>query len=378
MIAQQFIIEHKHRQMAGFHSSLADFTLGNGEAVDAAIVCSHPNMSLYCLDDAERRAIFVELPQDVDLGQAPFVYQTQYDQAQCVIAVPYEEFRRLAGTLPAVEHLIMVYITGRSGSTLLSHLFNQLESTLSLAEPDVASHFVHMRSPGGTRDAELRELLDCTVRFLCKPTAFKTPSICAIKLRNEGTQVMDLYQSTFPQVKNLFLYRDAIGYVRSFYRIFARDGFPDQMPVAEFLDLWGQVGHYDYTRLIACLDAGTTMISIPQALAVWWLATIEWYLAKYEQGLPVLAIRYEDLNAKREQVVAEVFRHCGLPLEQAQATLGVFDRDAQAGTALARDNPREGNSLQLSAEQHESVIRIVQRHPVIRDVNFRVPGTLQV
>ena len=119
-------------------------------------------------------------------------------------------------------------------------------------------------------------------------------------------------------------------------------------------------------------------LTCPQMLALWWLATIEWYLAKYEQGLPVLAIRYEDLNAQREQVVAEVFRHCGLPLEQAQATLGVFDRDAQAGTALARDNPREGNSLQLSAEQRESVIRIVQRHPVIRDPNYIVPGTLHM
>ena len=90
--------------------------------------------------------------------------------------------------------------------------FNELDNVLSLSEPDVGTQFVHLRNADGSRDSELRELLDCTVRFLSKPTATKAPSIYALKLRNEALQVMDLYQSTFPQAKNLFLYRDAIGW----------------------------------------------------------------------------------------------------------------------------------------------------------------------
>ena len=81
-------------------ASMADFSVTSGEAVDADIVRDNPNISLYCLDDAEKRAIFVELPPGVDLATAAFVYDTQSKQAQRLIAVPYETFRQVAATLP--------------------------------------------------------------------------------------------------------------------------------------------------------------------------------------------------------------------------------------------------------------------------------------
>jgi hypothetical protein len=51
--------------------------------------------------------------------EGPFVYQAQYDQAERLIAVPYETFTQLARDLPDVRRLILIYATGRSGSTLL-------------------------------------------------------------------------------------------------------------------------------------------------------------------------------------------------------------------------------------------------------------------
>ncbi len=107
MTGQYLTITGKHRQMTGFHASLADFTVTASDAVSADIVRTSPNISLYCLDDAAKQAIFVELPPDVDLAKAPFVYQTQYERAQRLIAVPYDTFRQLASTLPAVKHLII-------------------------------------------------------------------------------------------------------------------------------------------------------------------------------------------------------------------------------------------------------------------------------
>src|SRR5215213_1852951 len=164
----------------------------------------------------------------------------QYEHAQRLIAVPYDTFRQLARTLPEVKHLIMIYMTGRCGSTLLSHIFNALNTVLSFSEPDVATHFVHLRSVYCSRRAELRELLDSTVRFLFKPTTFKTASTFALKIRNEGSQIMDLYRETFPQVKSLFLYRDALSFVTSYYRIFKRWDFPEYMSVSEFVTTWSE------------------------------------------------------------------------------------------------------------------------------------------
>jgi hypothetical protein len=320
----------------------------------------------------------VELPPAVDLAKAPFVYQTQYEQAQRLVAVPYNSFTQLARDLPKVNHLIMIYMTGRCGSTLLSHVLNELETVLSLSEPDVATQFVHLRSVYGRRDPELRELLDCTVRILFKPTSFKTPSTFALKLRSEGTQVMDLFQATFPQAKNLFLYRDAIGWVTSFYRIFSRGDLSKPMPLDEFRNLFRLLFNYDFTQLATYLDEDTTEISTVQFLTLWWLATMEWYLAKHNQGIPILAARYADLNAQREEVLTALFTYCGLPAAKVRETLGVFAQDSQAGTTLARDKPEEGNALRLSAAQCDEISRILRRHPTINEPEFIAPGTLRM
>lgn len=378
MTVQYLTIEAKHRQGLRYLASLADFSCRPGEAVHPDIVLSDPNLSLYCLDDATQQAIFVELPSSVNLATAPFVYLTQYEQAQRLLAIPYDTFQRLAHALPTFQHLIVIYMSGRSGSTLLSHIFNELDTTCSLAEPDVATQFVHLRSADGRRDTELRDLLDCTVRFLFKPTARKTPTTYALKLRNEGLRVMDLFQATFPHAKNLFLYRDAVGFVTSFARILRRVGIPEYMPMDDYFTFFSALINRDFTHMVTYLDSGTNQVSIPQHLTLWWLAIMEWYLAQSARGIPILGIRYADLERHREQVLTAIFTYCGLPPTKVPETLSVFARDSQAGTALARDNPAEGNQLRLSAEQIEEITRIVQRHLGIKDPNFIAPGTLRV
>jgi hypothetical protein len=376
--AQYLNIEVKHRQMTGFLGSLADFTVTDGDAAHPDVILSNPNLSLYCFDDANKRAIFVEIPGDVNLATAPFVYQTQYEQAQRLLAIPYDIVIQLARRLPEVEHLIVMYITGRSGSTLVSHVLNQLETVFSLAEPDVATQFVHLRSKNGHRDAELRELLDSAIRILFRPTPYKTPTIYAVKLRNEGLKVMDLFQSTFPRAKNLFLYRDTFGFVRSFYRIFKRAEMPEYQPLDEFMAFFARLFNGGFEHLTIYLDENTDQISIPQQLTLWWIDSMEWYLAQYARGIPILAIDYADLNAAREQVLDGIFRHCDLPAEHITNALKVFDYDSQAGTFSGRDNPAEGNTLRLTDAQHDDVTRILQRHPIFKDSDFVLPGKLEI
>ena len=378
MRTQYLIIERKHRQNLNFLASLADFTCTGGDAVDADIVRTAPTVSLYCLDEATQRAIFVELPSGVDLAAAPFVYQTQYEQAQRLIAVPYDTFRRLAHDLPAIKRLIVLYISGRSGSTLISHLLNAVDGVVSLSEPDVATQFVHLRRAHGAGEAALRDLLDCTVRFLFKPGAWSSPATCALKLRGEGLQVMDLFQATFPQATNLYLYRDALGFVASFYRIFKQANMPDRIPLAAYLDQFGRMFQQDVTHQVAYLDAGTTALSLPQLLTLWWLLLTERYLAQQARGLPALAVRYADLTTQPERVVSALLEYCGLPTTQMPGLLRVFTRDAQAGTALARENPEEGNRLRLSEEEREAMARILRRHPMVTTPDFVAPGTLRV
>jgi len=324
MQARYLDIGARHRQITALHASLRDFSVTPGDAVGAEILYADPALSLYCLDQDTRQAIFVELPPDVDLARAPLCYLTQYSLARRLLAVPFDTFRQLGRELPDVGRLIMIYMTGRSGSTLLSHLFNTVDGVRSFSEPDAPTHFVHLRRAAGLPETELRELLDSTVRFLSKPTPFKAPSVLALKLRGEGTQLMELLQTSFPQVRNLFSYRDAFGFVRSFYRIFTRDQTPAPTPVDRLVARFRRFTTYDVTPLLDCLDPGTTTLSTLQFLTVWWMAAIEWYLEQQARGIPVLAIRYDDLNSRREQVVDSVFQYCGLPAAAVPQALGAF------------------------------------------------------
>ena len=378
MTARILTIKERHLKTLGQLSSVADFTCVDGDEVDPRIVLNNLNLSLYCFDDATRQAIFVELPSSVDLTKSPFVYLTQGEEAERLIAVSYDTFLRLAAELPKVENLIPIYITGRSGLTLISHIFNELATVMSLSEPDAASQFAHLRATDGSRDVELSRLLDGALRFLFKPNGYKSATTYALKFRSEGVQVMDLYQATFPQAKNLFSYRDAVGFVSSFYRLFTSFGVPEREPLSEWTGFFMQQCGKDADDLRFYLGEGDGDIPMAKALALWWLFSMEAYLTQHERGVRALAVRYDDLNMHREETLRGIFAYCGLPVASVKATLKAFERDAQAGTALAREDATRGNALRLSEQQVADIHDVLQRHPVIKVPDYMLPGTLTV
>jgi hypothetical protein len=378
MTARVLTIKERQPQVPGQLASLADFTCVEGEEIDPRVVRDNPDLSLYCFDDATRRAIFVELPPAVDLTKAAFVYVTQGEQAERLIALSYDDFVRLASELPKVENLIPIYINGRSGSTLISHIFNELDTVMSLSEPDAATQFAYLRDPDGSRDKELCKLIDSTVRFLFKPNRHKKASTYALKFRAEAVRVMDLYQATFPQAKNLFSYRDAVGWVTSFYRLFKNWGYQDQQSLSEWLPLFEQAHKKDAGDLKTYLGEGDEDLPLTKVFALWWLFAMEAFLTQYERGIPALAVRYDDLNTHREEVVRGIFAYCALPVSDVKGALRAFERDAQAGTRLARDDATRGNTLRLSERQLTDIYDVLQRHPVIKTPDFKLPGTLTV
>lgn len=377
MTARYLNIEAKERQDGALLASLNDFTVSDGEIVEIGQVLSKPNVSLYCFADDTKRAIFVELPVEVNLATVPFIFQTQYDMAQRLIAVPYTSFREFAHSLPTVEHLIMIYSSARSGTTLLSHIFNELDRVMSLSEPDVISQFLHLRGNDHSRDSELRELFDCTVRMLFKPNPYKIPKTYAIKGRMEMVRVMDIFTATIPHAKNLYLYRDAVGFVRSFYRVLKQMPLPHEITLAQAIAQFNRLYHYDLTPNTACLDPDSEMISFIQYLTFQWVAGIEWYMEQ-ARNIPTLAVRYADLNENREKTLEAIFAYCDLPVEQVARTLVAYERDSQAGTFMARENPKEGNKLQLTETQLAEMNRILARHPIIQQSDFIAPNTLRI
>ena len=372
MSARVLRIVAKHRRAIGYLANLEDFTYTPAETVDEALVLK-PNLSLYCLDPPSRQGIFVQLPQDVRLDAVPFVYQAQYDHAERLVALSYEGLLRLADDLPRVERLVMVYMTGRCGSTLLSHAFNHAPSAFSLSEPDAASQFVHSQ----TMDADLRALLRATVRLLFKGTASTPARTCVLKLRSEGIRAAELFQSEFPGARCLFLYRDVHQFVSSFRRLFERHGLAQQAPVAQYLDGLGRLFHTDFSCLAGYLEPGTEQLSTAEQLTLWWIAAMELYLARCDGSFPMLAVRYKDLVAHPREVLSAIFEHCGLPLSEVHDALQAFARDSQAGTALGWDDPAKRKQTPLDLVDSRAIDAIVARHPALNYPDLVAPATFR-
>jgi hypothetical protein len=213
--AQLLPIEDKVKRKGDMGlASLSDFRCGAGSTVDARMILDQPQITLYCLDDQSRQAVFVELPGDVELSQRPFMFLTQYEHAQRLLTVSYETLHELAGAEGEFRRLIVLYSVGRAGGTLLSRSLNRLDTVLSLDEPDVYNNIVTIRPADGRRDAELTRLLRSSTRLLFKPPKAGVDTLF-VKFRSCSIEIGDLMHKAFPQAKVMFLYRNAETWARS-------------------------------------------------------------------------------------------------------------------------------------------------------------------
>ena len=154
-------------------SSLAHFQLGPGVTVPAEIVVDQSNWSLYALDKPTRQAIFVDLPEDLDLSRSPFAYSDQQRFARRVLKVPFDLLNDLAKMIPAPQKVIFIFSIGRCGSTLVANALSTAPSVWSLSEPDVYSLLIMQNYKDGDRLDYAREeaigLIRACTRLLFRP-----------------------------------------------------------------------------------------------------------------------------------------------------------------------------------------------------------------
>lgn len=365
-------IESRRREDPLLIASPADFEFSEGNTVDAQVVIENPNISLYCLDHENQRAIFVETPGDVDLSQAPFYYQAQYEHSVGLFAVPYETLYRLANDIHLdSKRLILIYSVGRCGSTLLSSALNQVEDIVSLSEPDVFTQMVAIREWDGRNDAEVGELLQSCTKVLCKsPEQNRLPFAWAIKFRNFGIEIADLLFRYFPEAKIIFLYRDAETWLISISRAFLQDEIKASerlaMTQAWLSPLVPLVAKYTSEKggLSSLVKAGTLM----------WLSVMERYWMLHQQGVPMLAVRFKDLTAAPHQAIQRIFEYCDITTSNLAQVFKVMERDSQAGTALSREKLQHAK-VNLTDEHKAEIAEILQWHPIIQNPDFVVPNT---
>lgn len=340
-----------------------NFAVRAGAQTDSHILLEHPHISLYCLDDSNQQAWFVETPPEVDLSQAPFYYNAQYEHALRLYTVPYPEFHQLAETLPAAQ-VIYVHSIGRCGSTLISKALNAVDGVLSLSEPDIYTQLYFLRYLDGSRDAEYTRLLRSCTRFYGKNTP-----VLALKFRAMCIQMGDLLHNAVPSATHLFLYRHMQTWMRSIGLEY-RPPAERRAPVQEF----------------PVHRRGMAPLSVPFAAehgreanfielaALSWLSMMEQYVALCEQGIPFLALRYEDIQAHPQAVLARVLEYCGLAAN-VEGLDAVLAADSQEGTALSRSTRQQREVFPLDAEEYAQIEAVFASRPHIRSLGFVAPHT---
>ncbi len=372
MTARILNIESRRRKNRIGIACPTDFHFSEGDTIDAQVVIESPNISLYCLDHEYQRALFVETPADVDLSQTPFYYQAQYESTVSLFAVPYEELHRLANDIRLDSKcLILIYSVGRSGSTLLNSVFNQVENIVSLSEPDIYTQLVAIREWDGSNDAEVSELLQSCTKVLCKsPKQSSFPFTWVIKFRSFGIEIADLMFKHFPDAKIIFLYRDAETWLRSAVRAFVQDDINSAEYLAA-MQAW-------LSPLVPLIDKHFSekgvSLSIAKMGTLMWLSVMERYLKLNQQGVPMRAVRFKSLTTFPNQTIEEVFKYCDIPTTDLEVVFKILDRDSQTGSVLSRTTI-QNNPVELPDDFMAEVRKTLLKHPTIQTPHFVVPNT---
>lgn len=372
MEAQRLAIVGRFRGHPVLPVSPDDFEVRDAGTVDARIVLDRPTISLYCIDHPRQRALFVETPPDVDLTSAPFLYQTQFETAQGLIALPYDTLHALADTVRIdPQRLILIYSTGRCGSTLVSHALNQAEGVVSLSEPDVFTQIQALRAAGHLGDDESGALLrSCTLLLCGARPPHGTASAWALKFRSWGIELGDLFFRHFPEAKPIFLYRNGVAWARSLARM-GRLFEPEGAEVGQ--KMYYAVG--PLTPLIAAhMAAQQPPMPTLEVLACMWASVMTRALDLQRQGIPLFAARYEELKVAPREVLAALFSFCGVSPSSSERLERVLGEDSQAGTMLAQAEAQRSSSI-LSKEQAAELERLIRQHAPSLRADTIVPHT---
>ena len=326
------------------YTSARDFLCFYLSNVDVDYVL-RPTVSLYSIGKDE--AVFVEIADGIDIyssDENPFFHMAQFNRSKYAIKMPLKIFHAFAKKIgdPTMP-VIWVSHTGRCGSTLLGQMFEKISGTQLIAEPDAPTNIVYMEKMKEISDCERVELIRSTVRFLCKPypgterIVIKTRPICA-------PQMMDV-SNLFPNIKQIFLYRNCGGTVSSYLALFS------SVPYTEIARLWFDSILFNATKPVLrkqfelyFLGKPTTMnimrpssfSSTTELLTFMWANYI--FLARDAMSLDqtILPIKYDDFTRDKENVCGKVLQKLGLNLKYLDAVVTAFDSDSQRGTIVSQ------------------------------------------
>ena len=363
-----FNIVSKRRASPLAFANVNDFKLQQSGNVSPQIILENPDITLYSLDFQANQGIFVETPPAINLSEAPFLYDAQYEHATRVFAVPFGLMVQLAKSIqlnPA--QLIFLHSVGRAGSTLAGQICSKVKGVINISEPEALTWLVPAKLANPGIEAELIMFFDACIRFLCK-TPVQTAWV--IKGRSFVIELGDWIYKKYPGSKNIFLYRDAETWLKS-----SLQAYTFELPEAEMREQEKNLKR-NLSPLVPRIAKYNKShhLTTAEIISLMWLSVMDRYMRLHDMGFEMMAIRFENWNVAPRETAIAMLEYCGLNIDDA-ALDNALSRDSQAGTHLSRETLSK-KGYNLREEDIRQLKQLLHDHPVIQTPDYMVPNTM--
>lgn len=354
-------------------ASLGNFVLGNGVAVDFRVIWDRhrTELSPFCLDLKRNQVVFVRLASDIDLTSFPFYYHAQRVHATKTYSLGLEQYYGLADELDDdAENVGFLFSTGRCGSTLLARLLAASPQVVAISEPDVYTQAALSDYP----QDETAKILSATTRLLwAAHRSSAAASFLLVKLRSQCVYRGDIFRRADPRYRNLFLYRNAIDVVNSFYALLPSWGRAvlRYVPVDDWI--LSTTRAQPVVSRLCPLVSDARFSELPRSslniLTLMWLSAMEIASRLQEGDDPFFQaiLRFEDLVEQRLDAIAPLFEQWRVEQPSAASLEDVFETESQSGSGIA------SRGLWVLTQKDEDALRsIIALHPHIRTPQYRL------
>jgi hypothetical protein len=219
-----------------------------------------------------------------------------------------------------------------------------------------------LRHFDGSRDEEYARLIRSCTRILGRDAA-----TLAVKFRASGIHLADLFHQVFPEARSVFLYRHAERWLESM-----NAGFTMNLPGPRARSVFRRFLLASAPLLMPFIERHGRQPTLAEAYILNWLSVMDKYLSLRREGVPFLAVRYEEIKAEPKPTIVKLLTYCGLPVDDIEGAYDTFSTDSQEGTALSRASRQENPAPALGPEDYAAARAVLAEHATIRTPDFDV------
>jgi Sulfotransferase domain len=363
------IVDRGDMMIINFDSH-GSFTLSAPQQAPADIVVLEAGWTLFSLDFKRSQAVFLDIGADCDISAAPFAYTKQFETARRQALVSFDDFLVLAENIENPKNLVHLFNIGHCGSTLLHHVFNRVPGVWCNSEPICFVNLVFERD--SVDPVMLRKLARACLRFMTLFPFATAADVIIIKHFNQTTMQIKLLHEIVPNTKSLFLYRDGKSWTNSFYHFVQKVGGTMIIPPDKRNFVWSIMsGNSPRSEIDGIVDLDAKEVTFDRVAAVGWAHHLKHYLQAIRDGVPMIAVRYNELNQDREKTIRRIFTYLSIATDSVSATLDAFDEDSQRGTRLARDK----RDLNFTEENYVRVAEVFAHPRLAIDPDMILPDS---